>query len=316
MNIQLYKIINEEKNKMNQIKSSIYNIIISQRNKIIYKISPVLLSKILFKETFKESLNLKNPKTFNEKIMWLKLYYYRNNKKVKDCIDKYKVREYIEKKELKEILVKLYGVYNDSNEIDFEKLPKSFVLKSTSGSGNNLIIENKDEININEVKMTIDKWKKEEYEKKYGEVQYEGIEKRIICEEYLGDNITDYKFFCFNGEPRFLYISTGLGKKENLCMEYLDMKFNSLNIKRKGYNNFTNLQKPSNFEILVDYSKKLSKDFPFVRVDLYDIDNKIYFSELTFVPTAGLMRINPEKYDLIWGEYLDINKLITRNKKK
>lgn len=287
----------------------IYNKLVSIKNKIIYNISPVALSKNLYKKNFNKKLNLKNPNTFNEKIMWLKLYYCKDNKLVKKCIDKYRVREYINEKGLDNILVKLYGVYNNPKEINYEELPESFVLKSTSGSGNNIIIEDKKKIDVFKINKKLKRWKKEKYEEKFAETQYKGIDRNIICEEYLGKNIIDYKFFCFNGEPKFLYVSSGLGKKEDLYMEYLDMNFKSLGINRDGYKNFDNLIKPVNFNKMVEYAKILSKDFPFVRVDMYNINNNIYFSELTFVPTGGLMKINPNKYDDIWGEYLDLNNI-------
>ena len=298
----------EKLKNIEYIKKSYYFILNLER-KILYYISPVLLTKVLYKKAFNKKLNIKSPQTFNEKIQWLKLYYYNDNKLVKNCIDKYEVRKYVKSKGLENILVKLLGVYDSENDINYESLPKKFVLKSTSGSGNNIIVDDKTSISKEKIIKTLKKWKKDKYEVHYAELQYKGIPKRIICEEYLDSKIIDYKFFCFHGKPKFLYVSSGLGKHENLKMDYLDMDFKSLGISREGYSNNLEIEKPKNFKEMIEIAKKLSIDFPFVRVDLYNLNGKIYFSELTFIPTGGLMKINPKKFDKIWGTYLDLSKI-------
>lgn len=300
----------KQKLKKNKLIMKIYYSIISIKWKIYYFISPTLLTKKLYKQNFKRNLDLKNPKTFNEKIMWLKLNYYKDDAKIKQCIDKYNVRNYILEKNLSDILNELYGVYNDPDDINFDMLPDRFVLKCNNGSGFNLIVKNKNELDIENTKQIMKKWLKSNYEIKYAEIQYKGIKKLIICEKYLEDDITDYKFFCFHGKPKFLYVSSGLGEKKCVKMQYYDLNLNSLNVKREGYISDTNpkLKKPKNFSKMIEIATRLSEDFPFVRVDLYNIDGKVYFSELTFVPTGGLMKIEPEKYDYIWGTYLNLNK--------
>lgn len=275
---------------------------------IFIKYFPKTSTKYLYKKVFNRKLNLKQPKTFNEKIMWLKLNTYYKNSIINKCSDKVRVRDYIKEKVGENILVPIIGIYNDETEIEWTKLPNQFVLKINTGSGYNIICKDKRNLDENETKKTLKKWMNEEYYLKYGDYQYKGIKKQILCEKFLSENIRDYKFFCFHGKPKFFYISEGLGEHKNPKMGYYDFEGNDLKIKREGYDMLTkeNIKLPYNFNNMIEISKKLSEDFPFVRVDLYNVDGKIYFSELTFIPTGGFMKINPEKYDRIWGDMLKI----------
>lgn len=286
--------------KLKKIKEKYKNIFI--------KYFPKSASKYLYKKVFNKKLNLKNPETFNEKIMWLKLNLYYKNSIITKCVDKVMVREYVKEKIGDSILVPVIGIYNDEKEIDWSKLPKQFVLKINTGCGYNIICKNKENLDEQEVKKTIRKWMKEEFYLKYADYQYRWVKKKILCEQFLGENIRDYKFFCFNGNPEFFYISEGLGEHENTKMGYYDINGNDLGVKREGYEVITkeNAKIPVNFDDMIEISKKLSEDFPFVRVDLYNIDGKIYFSELTFIPTGGMMKVKPEKYDEIWGKMLKL----------
>lgn len=150
---------------------------------------------------------------------------------------------------------------------------------------------------------------KEDYTLKYAEVQYKYVKKKIICEKLLDNDIIDYKFFCFDGKPKFLYVSKGLNdkneKKPEMC--YYDCNWNKLNVIREGYvNPKEEFKKPKMLNKMLEISKDLSKDFPFVRVDLFNVNEKIYFSELTFIPTGGVMKVEPEEKDLEWGKLLKI----------
>lgn len=272
-------------------------------------ISPKLKTKIAYRIRFHKKLNLKNPKTINEKILYLQLYKYNNNQLITNCIDKYKIREYLKKKKLTNILPELYGVYNNANEIDWNKIPNSFVAKCNHGCGYNLIVPDKSKINLKEAEIQLNKWLQEDYWKG-GEIQYRYIEKKIIIEEYLGE-IETYKFYCFNGNPLVMYVSSnywhgGICEKDKF-LDYFDMNFKHIDCNLDGHENNPNkIKKPKNFDKMVELSKKLSSDFPFVRVDLYDANGKIYISELTFIPTGGMMKIEPESKLLEWGKWLKL----------
>ena len=172
---------------------------------LVSNFSPELTSRIYYRMKFKKKLELKNPKTFNEKLMYLKLNEYENNELIVKCADKYRVREYIKDCGLENILNDLIGVYDNVDEIDFEKLPNSFVLKCNNAAGFNLICEDKSKLDIKKAKKKLKKWMKTDYWKYVAEMQYKNIEKKIVCEKFLeskdGRAIKDYKIYCFNGKP-------------------------------------------------------------------------------------------------------------------
>lgn len=269
--------------------------------------SPEFISSIYFKYILEYKLNLKNPQTFNEKIQWLKLYNWPNNKKAIDCSDKYKVREYIKSQGYSETLNKLYGVWNNADDIDFDKLPEKFVLKCTHGCGYNIVCDNKNDLNIKHTKQQLNKWLKEDFGKFNAEPHYSKIKPQIICEKYLSENLTDYKFFCFNSKVEFMYIATGFGKGINEKITFFDKNGNKPDYCRADYDEYKEAKIPKNFKAMITMSERLSKEFPFVRVDWYEVDGKVYFGEMTFTPCGGLMKISPQKYDLALGEKLKIN---------
>lgn len=276
---------------------------------ILVPISPTLDTKLAYRSAFNKKIDLKNPKTLNEKILYLKLNDYYNNELITQCADKYGIRNYLKKKKMEFLLPNLYGVYDNPLEIEWSKLPSSFVIKCNHGCGYNIIVQNKKDLNIKEAQKTLRKWLNEDYWKR-GEVQYKFIKKKIIVEEYLGD-ISTYKFYCFNGIPKVMYVSSnewidGICFKDRY-IDFFDMNFNHIDCTLKGHKNCPNeVVKPINFEKMVETSKKLSEDFPFVRVDLYDANGKVYISELTFCPTNGFMQLKPEKLIEEWGEWLKI----------
>lgn len=286
-------------------KRKIRNVI----KRMIVPISPTLDTKLAYRSAFKKKLNLKDPKTINEKILYLKLNDYYKNDLITECADKYAIRSYLKRKNMEFLLPKLYGVYDNANDIIWGKLPNSFVVKCNHGCGYNIIVKDKLKLNIEEARKQLNKWMKDDWWKR-GEVQYKFIKKKIIIEEYLGD-IETYKFYCFNGIPKVMYVSSNEWK-DGVCykdeyLDYFDMNFNHLNCLLKGHKNNPNkIKKPSNFEEMIEISKKLSKDFPFVRVDLYDVNGKIYISELTFCPTNGFMRLEPEYVAEEWGDWLKL----------
>lgn len=270
--------------------------------------TPEFVSKMYYRIVLKEKLNLKNPHTFNEKLQWLKLYEWPNNDIAIKCSDKYLVREYIEQKGVGNYLNELYGVWDNANDIDFDKLPNQFVLKCNHGCGYNIICDDKNRINFDDTRKILNKWMKENFGKFNAEPHYDKIKHKIICEKYLGGNITDYKFFCFNGNVEFMYIASGFGKGIEEQVSFFDSEGNKATYRRTDYPVMQDAKLPEKFEEMKQLSEKLSKDFPFVRVDWFEENKKIYFSELTFTPCGGLMKIEPKEYDSIWGNLLNIDR--------
>ena len=283
---------------------------------------PASYAKYVYKKATGRKLNLKDPKDYNEKVQWLKVY--SDTSMWTKLADKYKVREYIEECGLEEILVKLYGVWERAEDIDFDKLPDKFVLKTNHGHGRNLFVRNKNQLNIEETREKFNDWIKE----KYGLVSFEPhcwkIPRRIIAEEFLEDKLTskisssivDYKFQCINGEPEYVTIMFDRAIAIKSCA--FDMQWNSLRDHAAGYlaNDYSDLitSKPERLDEMIKICRILSKPFVQVRVDLYEVDRKVYFGELTFTPGGGLGYFTPE-YFLKIGEKMDLSKAKRRNKK-
>lgn len=286
-------------------------IIIKLAQKRIIKISDEKYLKMYYYVIMGKKLNLSNPKTFNEKLQWLKIN--NKNSNYTELVDKYLVKEYISNKLGKEYVIKTLGVYNCFDEINFEKLPEKFVIKCTHDSGGIVVVRNKKELNIKEARKKITKCLKRNFYYIGLEYPYKDVVPKIIVEEYMEDKnqnlLIDYKFFCFNGEPKFFSVSQGMEDHSTSLMSYLDLEYNTLPFIRKDYKPFDCLPtKPKNFDKMIDISKKLSKDMIFVRVDLYEINQKIYFSELTFFPSGGTNFFNPEDADAKLGNLINLKK--------
>lgn len=238
-----------------------------------------------------ENINpLENPKTFNEKIQWLKLNDYDDLKTI--CADKFLVREYVAKKIGESYLVPIYGCWNNFEDIDFSELPNSMIFKSTTGSARYKIINNKNDINFTELKRLMDSWNSLPFGYAGMEIQYLPIERKILCEKLLdmnGPSVVDYKIHCFNGRPLVVeYISDRNSNNLPYLETWFDTNWNKLNILMKnGYNHSVTPSPPKNLKLMLNISQILSKDFLYVRVDLYEINGKVYFGELTFTPANG-----------------------------
>lgn len=275
---------------------------------ICNKIVPSAVTKYQFQKKLGYKLNLKEPQTLNEKIQYLKLYEYANNKLISQCADKLAVREYVkEKLGGQELLINLIGNWESSEEINFDNLPDKFVMKCTHGSGFNVICKNKKDLDWDSTKQKINQWMNTDFSLGFAEMQYKNIPHRIIAEEYLEEDICDYKIFCFNGKPHFMYISQGSAVDETLKVAFFDMEGHKCPFERSDEKFFDVLPSiPEKFEEMKCIAAKLSEDFKFVRVDLYEVNHKIYFSELTFTPAAGMMPFVPSKWDRIWGDKLSL----------
>lgn len=256
----------------------------------------------------KRILRLKNPKRFTEKLQWYKLNYHDPLLHV--CVDKYEVRKYIKEKGLADNLVDLYFVTDNPKEINFDKLPNEFVIKTTNGSGTNIICKDKSKLNINTVYEELDAWVNRDIFASGREWSYKNIVPKIIIEEYLedaGDNfngINDYKFLCFNGEPK--YVIFDVDRHTDHKRNIYDINWNYIDISTDRNNFGDIIPKPEGYEEMVKTAKILSEDFPFVRVDLYYINQKVYFGELTFYPWSGYVQFNPDNFDFTLGRLFSL----------
>ena len=276
----------------------------------ISPISPVFVSKHRYKRTFGKPLNLKNPKTFNEKLMWLKLYQYANDPLVSQCSDKYAVRAYVEECGLGGTLNGLIGAWDSVDDVQWDKLPDRFALKCNHGCGYNIICQDKSKFDIEKAKHQLDVWMKDDFWKEYAEVHYKTIPKKIICEEYLegkGNALpVDFKIYCFNGKPKYIgnFIERDI-ETDEILRGYFDLNWKPSSV-FNGEMKTELFEKPSCFEKMLEYAEILAKPFPFVRVDFYEVDGKIYFGELTFTPTGCLASYYTEEAQLELGELLNV----------
>ena len=250
-------------------------------------------------------LNLKNPRRYTEKIQYYKLYY--RNEKMPICVDKYRVREYLESKGLSNILVKLYGVYEKVEDIPFETLPNKFVLKTSNGSGTNIICRDKNKLSKEKILANVNKFLKQSSASAGRDWAYAMGVPKVIIEELLEDHnsldgaIWDYKYLCFNGKPEYvvLDIDRFTNHKRNIYdVEWIDQHV----ISDHPCIDDRTFEKPKNYERMVEIATKLSEDFPAVRVDLYNINGRIYFGELTFFPWSGYVQFNPDSFDFEMGK--------------
>ena len=276
-------------------------------------ISPKLNTKMHYKAIFKKPLDLENPQTLNEKVLWLKLNRYNKNPLVIKCADKYAVREYIKERGCEEILNDLINVYDSPEEIDWDALPDKFVLKWNFGAGMNIVCDDKSKLDKKATIKQLKKWGKCKYWLPHSEMQYKYAPKKIVCEKYLNDGNgklpCDYKLYCFNGTAKYVF----------LCMEretghtkfyFFDRDWNLCRLNKDSMNAPADfkVEKPPFVDKLFEYAEKLSEPFPFVRTDFYIVGDKIYFGELTFTPSGGLDAKRPEETDLMFGKMLDIRK--------
>ena len=265
--------------------------------------------KLIYWASLHKRLDLDNPQSFSEKLQWLKLY--NRNSKYIQMSDKYDVKEYIADMIGEQYIIPTLGVWNNFDEIDFDALPLQFVLKCTHDSGSLVICRDKSKFNESEAKEKIDHSLKINYYKYWREWPYKDIKPRIIAEKYMENpergGLIDYKFFCFNGQPKFVYVSSGLENHKTARISFVTLDWEKAPYERIDYHPFEELpSKPSKFDEMVDISKRLSKNIPFVRVDLYQISNQVFFSELTFFPCAGFIIFKDRTHDYELGEMLKL----------
>lgn len=280
-----------------------------QGQALAHKIIPdKLMCKLYSRVLLKKKIDLKNPQTFNEKIQWLKIYDYPTNELVIKGTDKYAVREYVELKGMGQILVPLFGSWDSAGDIAWSELPRKFVLKCNHGCAYNILCDDKGSFNKNDATKKLNKWMREDFGAFNIELHYSKIKPHmIICEEYLGACVTDYKFFCFNGEPEYIYVSNDLVHDRQAQIGFFYLDGSKMPMRREDYIDIASITLPPFFDEMKKAAEILCEDFPFVRVDFFLANDTYYFAELTFTPSGGMMPFNPEKYDLEWGQMLDIS---------
>lgn len=265
--------------------------------------------KMEYRLKMKKKLDLDNPSTFNAKLQWLKLY--DRKPEYTTMVDKHAVKQYVAERIGQEYIIPTYGIWDHFDEIDFDSLPNQFVLKCTHDSGGVVVCTDKAKLNRAKSKAKLKKCLKRNYYWQVREWPYKNVRPRIIAEEYMEDKtvreLRDYKFFCFDGQPKALFIATDRQTKgEETKFDFFDMEYNHLDV-RNGHPNADVLpEKPKCFNEMKCLAAKLSKGFPQVRVDFYEANGRVYFGEMTLFHWSGLVPFEPEKWDKIFGDWIQL----------
>lgn len=258
----------------------------------ILKKSSIIIWKLRYYKRFKRCLDLKKPVLFWDKIIWMSIYTDTTRWSV--LADKYSVREYVETMGCANLLNTLYGIYESVEEISYESLPDSFVLKTTNGCASNILVKNRDVLDIGNTNKLLDYWLKFPYAELTGQLHYSKIKPRIIAErlmkqDELGSPLIDYKFYCFNGVPYYAYVISERIFNSHIHKRMMyDMEWNAHPDFFVTQRDFKDIAKPQSLEDMINYAQILSAGFPFVRVDFYEIDGKPIFGEMTFTPGTDI----------------------------
>lgn len=288
---------------------------------ILVHIAPIvpdrLYLKLLFRLKMGYKLNLDNPKTFNEKLQWLKL----NNRKAEytKMVDKFAVKEYVAKIIGEEYIIPTLGVWDKFEDIDFDRLPNQFVLKTTHGGGGVgvVICKDKSQFDIEAAKIRLNKALGHCIYKSLKEWPYKSVPRRIIAEKYMVDKVTednpygdliDYKFYCFNGCVKVCMLATERFTETGVCFDYFDREFNHYPFAQGGPNSKKSIEKPELLDEMIAVATKLSEGLPHVRVDLYCVDKQIYFGELTLFDSSGFAEFDPIEWDYTFGSWIELPK--------
>lgn len=284
-----------------------FDIIISKILNFI-KLDDENFIKIIYHFKMKKKLDLNNPKSFNEKLQWLKLYDRKDI--YTTMVDKYAVKKYVADIIGEEYIIPTLGIYNSFDEIDFDELPNQFVIKCTHDSGGLVIVKDKSKLDVELAKKKINKSLKSNYYYQGREWPYKNVKPRIIAERYMIDKkeneLKDYKFFCFNGKVKFFKVD--FDRFTNHHANYYDVELNLLPFGEKNYlpDREKKIIIPDNINEMIDLAEKLSKNITFVRVDFYNVNGKIYFGEMTFYPASGFGKFEPDEWDEKIGDMLEL----------
>ncbi|KWW14055.1 hypothetical protein AS888_00545 [Peribacillus simplex] len=267
------------------------------------------LIKKKFRERVGREVELKNPNKYNDKLQWLKFNW--NNPLATICADKYEVREFVTERVGESYLNELYGVFESVDEINIDNLPNSFVLKGTHGSGFNIVCKDKSKMNWNKEYKKMKRWLKTNYYLQNREWVYKDIKPRIICEKYITQGeeaeLRDYRFFCFNGEPKFITVDFSITDKEKTRRNLYDLEWNLMKQEISYPKELTiKVEKPNKLNEMIYLSKKLSSSFPHARVDFYYINEEVIFGEITFFHQSGMGEIRPVEFEEEMGNWLQL----------
>lgn len=287
-------------------------------NGLLLKLSPILPDKFFLSCMVRIRCgywpNWKNPQTYNEKLQWLKLYY--QCPEFTTMVDKYSVKEYVSSIIGEEYIIPTLGVWDNPDSIEWEKLPQKFVLKTTHGGGSEGVVICLDKQSFDRT-SAIEKLKKslkQDIYRTLREWPYKNVPHRIIAEEFINNNqgdLPDYKFFCFNGIVQALFIGTDRSSG-NVKFDFFDANFNHLDLVQSHPMSGRTINKPACFEEMKEIASKLSQGIPHVRVDLYEVNCRVYFGELTFFHHGGVTAFHPQKWDYIFGSWLSLPKEIVK----
>lgn len=265
--------------------------------------------KIEYRNRMRKKLNLKTPQTFNEKLQWLKIY---DRKPIyTTMVDKYEVKNYVADKIGDEYIIPTLGVWDSFDEIDFDSLPDQFVLKCTHDSGGLVICKDKSKLNKEKAKKKIELSLNRNYYYHGREWAYKDVKPRVIAEKYMEDknskDLKDYKFFCFDGKVKAMFIATDrFTQGVETKFDFYDTNFEHLPFTNGHPNAECVIEKPKHFEKMKELAEILSKGIPQIRVDFYEIDDEVYFGELTFFHWSGMVPFVPEKWDYVFGEWIEL----------
>lgn len=301
------------KRMINRIKSAIKEpkkiLIHTLRLKVFRFIPDRIFLKLIYRLYIGEKLDLKNPKTYCEKLQWLKLY--DRNPEYTKYVDKFAVRSYIAQAIGEQYLVPLIGVYNSVNEINWDLLPDRFVLKCTHGSNSNIVCSDKTKLSIRDAKAKLNKWMKKNWYWYGREWPYKNVKPRIICEEFItsdGSIPEDYKVMCFHGQVKLIQVHCNRFSETHTCDNY-DINWKKIDIS-KSKNGLPNsniiLERPKLFDKMVELSEQLSRNMRHVRIDWYIVGDKLFFGEITFYSSSGFSNYDKKEDDLLLGSWITI----------
>lgn len=279
------------------------------KHRLVQLLPDKIYLQIYYRRIFGRKLNLKEPKTFNEKIQWLKLY--DRNPTYSKMVDKYEAKNYVENKIGKEYIIPTLGVWEEFDKINFSELPNQFVLKTTHDSGGVVIVKDKDKMNLVKTKKIIEDSLNNNYYLQGREWPYKNVKHRIIAEKYMVDEsgyeLKDYKFFCFNGIAKVMFIASDRqNTNEETKFDFFDMEFNHLPFTNGHPNSNKIIIKPKSFEKMKKLAEILSEGIPQVRIDFYDINGNIYFGEMTFSHWSGFVPFIPDEWDYRLGSMINL----------
>lgn len=271
-----------------------------------------LYLKLRYRWHLHKKLNLKHPLTYNEKIQWLKLYDRRPEYPV--MADKYEAKKFAARIIGKEHIIPVYGLWNQFDEIDFDKLPRQFVLKCTHDSGGVVIVTDRSAMDMEAVKKKINDCLKSNYFYYGREWPYKKIRPRILAEKLLHHNgssvfedIPDYKFFCFDGVCRLMFVASDRqSETEETKFDFFDRQFQHLEIRNGHPNADRQIKKPQHFEEMMEYAEKLSRGIPQLRVDFYEVNGRVYFGEMTLFHWSGFVPFVPNTWDTLLGSWITL----------